>query len=124
MIAAFAAPALGQVITVRIYNNTTVDLCIHGSKQKQQCVPPGQAARASMSSEQWIDFGMEAHQYKLSLKALARPPADRSQPLLKLQAEPDGFLYFVPPQTNFPARPLGTQPPGYPLKPVKVADLT
>ncbi len=115
---AMASLVAAQDIAAEIYNNTKVDLCVEG-KSQGECteIQPMQTTRVILRSQQWINFGMEAHEYRLPQK-LTGPS------LLKLQAEGDGRLYFVPPEITVPAKPLPRQPAGLPLKPVRVVDLT
>ena|SRR3989442_6449632 len=115
---AIASLVAAQDVGAEIYNNTMVDLCVEG-KSSGECteIQPMQTARVILRSRQWISFGMEAHEYRLPRK-LTGPS------LLKLQAERDGRLYFVPPEITVPAKPLPPQPVGFPLKPVRVVDLT
>jgi hypothetical protein len=113
-----ASPLSAQEITAEIYNNTIVDLCVERNSQSD-CVEiqPLQMARVVLRPRQWINFGMEAHLYRLPQKL-------KAPFLLKLQAEGNGRLYFVPIETTMPTKPLPRQPAGFPLKPVKVVDLT
>jgi hypothetical protein len=115
---AMASLVAAQDMAAEIYNNTRVDLCVEG-KSKGECteIQPMQTAHVILRPRQWINFGMEAHEYRLPKKLTGSS-------LLRLQAEGDGRLYLVPSEITVPAQPLPRQPAGFPLKPVRVVDLT
>ena len=119
-----APPAFAQALGVEIYNNTDVDLCVDRTSPRD-CVElkPGETRRVAMRRRHWINFGMESHKYHLPKKVVEAHAGRNAEPL-RLQAENDGKLYFVPRASNFPARPLPRQPSGFPLAPKRVVDLT
>ncbi|MCW5575584.1 MAG: hypothetical protein KIT13_05770 [Burkholderiales bacterium] len=111
------APAQGQDTVVEVYNNTAVDICVE-RKAPSGCqeILSRQSALAPIRNVQWIRFGKKTFRYHI--------PKNRFMPNLKLQAESDGKLYFVPPETALPASALPRQPAGFPLEPTRRVDLT
>ena len=121
---AAAAAASAQSLTIEIYNNTAVDLCIYG-ESRMQCadVVPAASGQFEVPERSWIDFGMMSHEYQYPKPAASTGSGPKKR-RLRLQAEPDGKLYLIPDEVIFPAEPLPTQPSDFPLSPVRVVDLT
>ncbi len=119
--AGFADPSPDQ-LSVVLFNNTRVELAIEVDSTTHEFVTldTGQETRTPFTASQWINFGMIANQYVLPehFVSYAGPAT------IYLQAEPDGSLYYIPPMMSFPISPPPEQPMGFPLKPVKVVDLT
>jgi hypothetical protein len=115
--------ANAQEVTMELYNNTNVDLCVERRSQFE-CIEiyPGKAARVVLHARQWINFGMEAHQYRLPAKVTNKK--QETERVIKLQAEGDGKLYRIPSEATVPVKVMPKQPAGFPLRPIKVVDLT
>ena len=109
--------ALAQTVLVDIFNNTVTDLCVAGKVQREcQKIPSRHLGRAPIRNVQWIQFGMETYRFNF--------PRFWLKPNLRLQAEPSGKLYLVPPEIPLPASVLPKQPIGFPLEPTRKVDPT
>jgi len=109
-----------DALTVVIFNNAVVDLDVEVASHRFVGIDSGTSQAVKFQKVQWINFGMIAHEYQL--------PADVGGVLrtsrVQFQAEADGKLYFVPADIELPASPLPAQPPGFPLEPTQIVDLT
>ena len=111
----------GPVVVV-LYNNTPVDLTIHGDEEKLLAdIAPGKTAEIRFQELQWIDFGMIGHRY--DIKGFSTSGFVYGNKV-KIQAENDGRLYLVPQDMAFPLKTFSQQPAGFPLVPVQKVDLT
>ena len=114
---ALSSTAAAQTVLTDFYNNSTVEVCVEEqSRQSCQKVPSKQSGRVYIRNTQWIQFGKESFRYNV--------PRSFLKPDLRLQAEPEGKLYLVPPYTPLPASTLPKQPVGFPLTPTRKVDLT
>jgi hypothetical protein len=112
-----SSTAAAQTAHIDFYNNTATDVCVEDQSRKNcQEVPSKRSGRVYIRNSQWIQFGMETFRYNV--------PRSFLKPDLRLQAEPDGKLYLVPPDTPLPASTLPKQPVGFPLAPTRKADLS
>ena len=114
---ALSSTASAQTAQIDFYNNTAADVCV-GEQSRTSCqkVPSKQSGRVYIRNTLWIQFGIETFRYNV--------PRSFLKPDLRLQAEPDGKLYLVPPGTPLPASALPKQPVGFPLAPTRKVDLT
>jgi hypothetical protein len=119
-----ASASCTKEVVVLLYNNSDVDLTVHLGLQQTQgsiLIRPGEEAVMQLPKTPWIDFGMMAHRYEtVQFRAVGFVKGN----VVKIQAEADGRLYLVIPETSFPAAPLPKQPAGFPLLPVERTDLT
>ncbi len=107
-------------LSVVIFNNAVVALDVEVASHRYVEIDSGTAQLVKFQETQWINFGMIAHEYQLPPDVGGALKTSRVQ----FQAEADGNLYFVPADMELPANPLPAQPPGFPLKPRQVVDLT
>ena len=109
------APSAAFACELEIHNASSVDLSIPLDKKTSVVVAPGESKRFVLQKHLWLDFGAEAHEYRVSSahRTLLCPP-DVSIPV-QIRAQPDGTLWL-----DSPAR----QPKGFPLRPSRISDLT
>ncbi len=114
---ALSSTASAQTAQIDFYNNTAADVCV-GEQSRTSCqkVPSKQSGRVYIRNTLWIQFGIETFRYNVPRSFLKHD--------LRLQAEPDGKLYLVPPGKPLPASALHKQPVGFPLAPTRKVDLT
>lgn len=121
--AALACGACTKSRTVRLFNNTPVDLAVH-LDDKVTNIAPGESAKVILRGTQWIDFGMIGHRYEFGAVNPGSPTYSPLNETLYIQAESNGQLYIVPADGGFPVMPLPQQQPGFPVAPAHRADLT
>jgi hypothetical protein len=110
-------------LKIVLYNNTTTDIVVlNEGKAPSVTVAPGAAKELERLPVAFaLDFGQEAMEYSL---VEVWPGSFLVDGRIKLQAENDAKLYIVPHDATFPVKTLPRQPEGFPLSPVKQADLT
>jgi hypothetical protein len=105
---------LANACEVEIRNSTNVGLSIPTDKDTAVSVEPGQTGRFVVSSPLWVDFGAMAHEFETGPARKALCPGGANAPV-RIEARSDGALWLDTP---------GTQPDGFPLRPVGIHDLT
>ena len=119
---ALAGVSCSKVPLVILYNNSQTDLTVSLEPNTEIAfIEPGKSAEIHFRETLWIDFGMSALRYEfngLELAGLAKKGK------VKIQAENDGRLYLVLPETPFPVTIFPKQPVGFPRAPVEKVDLT
>lgn len=108
-------------VRIALESQTVVDLDVHLDDDQPGRVLeilPGETKTFDLRSPLWIDFGMNAQEYDLS------PVAELDEPLVRLQAREDGRLYWMEPDSPPGSEPPESQPPGFPLAPTGIVDLT
>lgn len=110
-------------LKIVLYNNTTTGIVVRKEgRNSSVTLAPGTAqefARVPVALS--LEFGREAMEYRL---VEIQPGPFLVEGRIKLQAENSAKLYIVPADASFPVKDLPPQPHGFPLSPVKSADLT
>lgn len=102
--------------------NPSTDVSVEvGPNEPVVEVLPQEGKSVLVQQLRWLRFGQTAMQY--DLKAIQALASSSSTPVV-LQAHSDGRLYVLPPGTSAPVKRYPRQPRGFPVKPVKIMDLT
>lgn len=109
------APSVAFTCELEIHNASSVDLSIPMGIEESVVVAPGESKRFVLPKHLWLDFGAEAHEYRISSanRTVLCPP-DAPVPV-KIRAQPGGTLWLDSPTS---------QPTGFPLRPSRSTDLT
>ena len=108
------APLSAFSCELKLHNASRLDLAISVDPASVVFVNPGESQSFSLQENLIIEFGIEAHDYDVAAIRAVLCPGDRSTPV-QLKAQPDGTLWLDTP---------GPQPNGFPLRPIRVTDLT
>lgn len=106
-----------------LYNNATTDITVwkEGNKSSVTVAPGTSKEFERLPVALTLDFGQDGMEYSLVDVQFG---AFISDGRVNLQAENDAKLYVVPIEATFPVKEFPPQPRGFPLSPVKQADLT
>lgn len=121
---AFTLGSCSLALQVTLFNNTMTDIVVWTGDETSVVAEPGGSAEFILAPTQQIDFGQTAHVYESREVYGAGSTYGFLKNRIKVQAEPDGRIYLVPPATTQPVSTLPPQPSGFPLVPGKIVDLT